>query len=367
MRTLHRFFIECLPQFEARNNRNRRRGDDRASWPRGPASPFRDQRLPCRQSAVHERSGVRFREKRLSVPGDYRQQRRGLQQGCHGTWSGDSQTGSENAGRLPRVFYNKGYENVEGIVAGTKTFVDFDVYMDAGVPKAEASTDSPYSPLVLKAANGRIISDRSGNLFHYVIEPALWGTKPFLVEKLDTAASQKIGVKYLPKADVLTAASAEASRKISDLLSRAQAWQPTLDECVGALVWMTPTLNAYFDEWRDSRYDPVASAGRYVAQSRVLEMRGIMSSLQITCNAILPELRKKDPALADQLKFEYESIMSFISRVDARDKASGGKMSVAEIEEMAFQAKSLTDQVAPHLKQMAALLGLKLPRKPVLA
>ena len=266
-----------------------------------------------------------------------------------------------------RGFHNKGYENIEGIVAGTKTFVDFDVYMDAGVPKAEASTDSPYSPLVLKAANGRIISDRSGNLFHYIIEPALWGTKPFLVEKLNTAASEKIGVKYLPKADVVTAASAEASRKISDLLARAQAWQPTLDECVGALVWMTPTLNAYFDEWRDSRYDPVASAGRYVAQSRVLDMRGIMSSLQITCNAILPELRKKDPALADQLKFEYESIMSFIARVDARDKAGGGKMSVAEIEEMAFQAKSLTDQIAPHLKQMAAVLGLKLPRKPVLA
>ncbi|HEY5812237.1 MAG TPA: hypothetical protein VIT23_06265, partial [Terrimicrobiaceae bacterium] len=118
-----------------------------------------------------------------------------------------------------RSFHNKGYENIEGIVAGTKTFVDFDVYMDAGVPKAEASTDSPYSPLVLKAANGRIISDRSGNLFHYIIEPALWGTKPFLVERLNTAASEKIGVKYLPKADVVTAASAEASRKISDLLS----------------------------------------------------------------------------------------------------------------------------------------------------
>jgi hypothetical protein len=266
-----------------------------------------------------------------------------------------------------RGFHNKGYETIEGIVAGTKTFVDFDVYMDAGVPKAEASTDSPYSPLILRAANGRVISDRNGNLFHYVVEPALWGTKPFLVEKLSATASEKLGVKYLPQADVLTAASIEASRKISDLVARAQAWQPTLDECVGALVWMTPTLNAYFDEWRDSRYDPVASAGRYVAQSRVLDMRGIMSSLQITCNAILPELRTKDPALADQLKFEYESIMSFIARVDARDRTNSGKMSVAAIEEMAFQAKSLTDQIGPHLKQMAAVLGLKLPRKPVLA
>ena len=55
-----------------------------------------------------------------------------------------------------RGFHNKGYENIEGIVAGTKTFVDFDVYMDAGVPKAEASTNSPYSPLVLKKIHGGV-------------------------------------------------------------------------------------------------------------------------------------------------------------------------------------------------------------------
>ena len=136
---------------------------------------------------------------------------------------------------------------------------------------------------------------------------------------------------------------------------------------MGALVWMTPTLNAYFDEWRDSRYDPVASAGRYVAQSRVLDMRGIMSSLQITCNAILPELRKKDPALADQLKFEYESIMSFIARVDARDKATGVKCPLRKSRRWLSKRNLSTDQIAPHLKQMAAVLGLKIPRKPVLA
>jgi hypothetical protein len=266
-----------------------------------------------------------------------------------------------------RNFHNKGYETIEGVVAGTKTFVDYDVYLDAGVPKAEASTDSPYSPLVLKAKSGRVISDRNGNLFHYVIEPALWGTKSYYLEKLNPAAAEKLGVKYLPKADVLTAAASEASSKVNELLAKSRAWQPTLDECVGALVWMTPTLNAYFDEWRDSRYDPVASAGRYVAQSRVLDMRGIMSSLQITCHAILPELRQKNPGLADQIKYEYESIMNFLARVDSRDKANGGKMSVAEIEEMAYQAKALTDQLGPHLKQMAITLGLKLPRKPILA
>jgi hypothetical protein len=50
-----------------------------------------------------------------------------------------------------RVYHNHGYETIEGITAGTKTMVAFDTYLDAGVAKSEASTDSPYSPMVLQA------------------------------------------------------------------------------------------------------------------------------------------------------------------------------------------------------------------------
>ena len=94
---------------------------------------------------------------------------------------------------------------------------------------------------------------------------------------------------------------------------------------------MTPTLNGYFDDWRDSRYNPVAT-GHYVAESRVLDMRGIMYSLQITCDAILPQLQQKNPGLADQLKYEYANIISFIDRVEARDAKRSYKMSIPEIE-----------------------------------
>lgn len=267
-----------------------------------------------------------------------------------------------------RVYHNTGYETVEGIVAGTKLMVDFDIYLDAGVPKSEASTDSPSSPLVLKSREGKIITDRNGNLFHYVIEPTLWGTKEIFVRRLapEAAAAMK-PITVLPRAEVLTAASADCARKLDELLGVATRWQPTLDECVGALVWMTPTLNGYFDDWRESRYNPQASLGRYVAESRVLDMRGIMSSLQIVCHAILPDLNKKDPALAARLKSEYAGIMGFIARVDEREARSNGKMSAAEIEEMASQAKRLTDQLNPHLQQMAAVLNLRLPPKPTLA
>jgi len=118
-----------------------------------------------------------------------------------------------------RVYHNHGYETIEGITAGTKAMVYYDTYLDGGVAKSEASTDSPYSPMVLKTRDGRIISDRNGNLFHYVIEPALWGTKPNFVKLLSPEAAEKVKpVKVLPRADVLTASADECARKLDELL-----------------------------------------------------------------------------------------------------------------------------------------------------
>jgi len=172
-----------------------------------------------------------------------------------------------------RIIHNNGYETIEGITAGTKRFAQFDNDLDAGVPKAEATTDSPAS---------------------------------------------------------------------------------------------SPTLNGYFEDWKNSRYNPNAALGRYVAESRVIDMRGIMSSLQLTYTAIMPEVATKDPALAKRLQTNYAGIMSFLNHVDERER-KGSKLTVLEIEEMAYQAKALTDQFVPELKQVVALLDLKLPPKPILA
>jgi hypothetical protein len=265
-----------------------------------------------------------------------------------------------------KVVHNTGYETIEGITAGTKRFVQFDNDLDAGVPKAEATTDSPSSQLVLKNDAGKVIFEHSGNLFHYVMEPALWGTRPALLVPLDTEAAAKAQVKALPKTEIILASAKECAKRMDTLLTLSQGWQPTLDECVGALVWMTPTLNSYFDDWKDSRYNPAGASGRYVAESRVLDMRGIMSSLQLTYTAVEPEIAKKDPALAKRLHGDYAGILNFLNHVEEREKR-GNKLTVLEIEEMANQAKGLTDQLVPKLKQVVALLGLKLPPKPLLA
>jgi hypothetical protein len=262
-----------------------------------------------------------------------------------------------------------GYETVEGIAAGVKSLVEYDIYFDSGVPQSEASTDSPAAPILLKTASGEVIDNRNGNLFHYVIESALWGAKATLVRRLSPEASKGVrGVVLLPRADVLLAAAKDSVRMTDRFLAACQAWQPTVDECVGALVWMTPTFNGYFNDLRDSLYGANPSA--YISESRVKDMRGIMGSLQLVYNAIAPELAKKDAALANQLKNEYAAIMAYIDETDSRDQAARvgrGKLSQAAIEEMGNHAKRMSDQLAPQLLQAAAIMGLRVPIKPTLA
>ena len=77
-----------------------------------------------------------------------------------------------------------GYETIEGIAAGVRELVSYDIYFDSGVPKSMGSTDNPVAPVVLRDASGKTIVDRDGNLFHYVIEPCLYGAKSVFVEKL---------------------------------------------------------------------------------------------------------------------------------------------------------------------------------------
>ena len=274
-------------------------------------------------------------------------------------------------GRMQADYKNlhmNGYETVEGIAAGVKELVQYDIYFDSGVPTDQATTDNPAAPIDLKTASGETIDHNDGNIFHYVIEPCLWGANARLVKRLSPEATAKLnGIVVLPRADVAVASSKACAEQADHFLAAAKAWQPTLDECVGALVWMTPTFNTYFDDLKDSLYNP---SGKYISESRVLDMRGIMGSLQLVYNSIRPQLEQRDPALAAQLKSEYDGIMRHIDETDRRDKAARaahGKLSEVEIDEMAEQAKHMSDQLAPQLQQAAALLGLKLPPKPFLA
>lgn len=250
-----------------------------------------------------------------------------------------------------------GYETIEGIVAGVKSLQDFDVYLDSGVPKSEESPSTPVAPIVLHTKTGRTL-DHEGCLFTYLIEPALWGSNKNYVFPADVNGDGKIAPKEsLPLADVMLAAAADVHKKINELAAASEAWKPTTEDYFGAIVTMTPTLSGYFDDWKESRYAPEAS-GKFSAVSRVSDMRGIMSSVDVLYTAVKPEVQTKDPALAKAINRGFDDILAFIDRVDTREKK--GKITVPEIDELGTQAKEKADKLVPQVEQAAAILDVKL-------
>jgi len=240
-----------------------------------------------------------------------------------------------------------GYETVEGIVAGVPDLADYDIYLDAGVPASEGPDD--VAPVVLDLGNGQKI-DREGALFTYIIEPALWGGDERWVVKVRETQT-------LPRPEVLVAAAKDTDRKIDALLADAQAWQASVSDCFGAMVVMTPTLSDYFEDWKESRFAEDKS-GRFQAVSRISDMRGIMGSCQVMYEAVENDVAAKDRALAKSVRSGFEEIMTFLDKIEAREKQ--GAIKEAEIDELATQAKEKTDKLVPQIEQSAAVSGVKI-------
>ena len=239
-----------------------------------------------------------------------------------------------------------GYETVEGIVAGVPSLADYDIYLDAGVPASEGPEG--VAPVVL-LVNGEKI-DKQGSLFTYIIEPMLWSGDKRWVVSVDS------GKKSLPRPEVLSAAAKDVNKKLGELLADAKSWNASISDCFGAMVVMTPTLSDYFEDWKESRYSKEKS-GRFQAVSRVSDMRGIMGSCQVMYEAVEKKVAEKDKSLARSIDSGFKGIMSFLDKIDAREKE--GEIKGAEIDELATQAKEKTDKLVPQIQQSAAVIGVK--------
>ena len=244
-----------------------------------------------------------------------------------------------------------GYETIEGIVGGVDSFTHYDRDLDAGVPQT-AGADN-VAEIVLTLRDGARI-DHQGCLFTYIIEPTLWGGDKRWMTPIDLNGDGKLAPREsLPKAEVLLAASADVSARIDALLADANAWQPTQADCIAAMITMTPTLSDYFEDWKESRY-AASESGRFYAVSRVSDMRGIMGSCAIMYQAVDPTVAQKDAALAKAIRNGFQGITTFLDKIDAREKS--GDIQLAEIDEMASQAKEHTDKLVPQIEQAQALV-----------
>jgi hypothetical protein len=254
-----------------------------------------------------------------------------------------------------------GYEYIEGIVAGVPVLIKYDVELDSGVPEKKASLQDQVADIQIKA--GDITINKEGSLNNFLIEPTVYGTNPRFVapgaESITLPGFDK--PVALPRPALVKALADYAVGGYTRLAKDSRAWQPTDRDFFQAMVNMTPTLADYFDDWKESKKYGKAEGGRFVAVSRVSDMRGIMSSTQLTWLTVRNIVHTKDPALADKITQGYEQVMRFIDTVDQRDQKR--PLKVETIDALGAQAKERADRLTVQVAQAASLLKIDVNSK----
>jgi hypothetical protein len=252
------------------------------------------------------------------------------------------------------------YELNEGMVAGMPALVHFDVLIDAG----PSAADDPENALdfQVKLPDGRVL-DKPGNLFHYLTEPALWGTEDeFVGLRVDMNGNGTIELgEALPEANVLLGSAQALDAATADLAKAIDEWQPTVEDAFTALVGMIPTINGYFNDWKLSPFvlgDKSTQRG-FVANSRLVDVLGIFGGLQLTYSKVEPLVVQTNPALGEQIQNQLGAVISFVNDLYDHEQA-GTRYTPEQADVFGQQLQDQCDAVAGQVTQAAALLGINL-------
>ena len=254
-----------------------------------------------------------------------------------------------------------GYESVEGIVAGVPSLSRFDTILDAGSPGAEGGDNvADYS---LTLPDGTQL-DKPGNFFHNLLEPMVYGTDKHQTKLsgVDVDGDGKIGPgDALPDANRLKGVADSFVTYIDQTLAAIDAWQPTPADAFTAMVTMTPTMDEYFNNWKESRYvtGDSTSETRFVAHSRLVDVTQILASIRTIYGGVHPLIQARDAAAATQIDKNYADLLSFVqSLLDKESK--GTRYTPDQADVLGKQAQDQAQAITGQVTQAAALLGIPL-------
>lgn len=250
------------------------------------------------------------------------------------------------------------YELNEGMVAGIPSLAYFDELIDAGPSKAEDPAGA--LDVQVELPNGEVL-DGPGNYFHLLTEPTLWGTDDRYVGlrvDMDGDGAQEVG-EALPNADVLLGGTRALDAGTTDLQAAIDAWQPTLDDAFTALVVMIPTMGGYFEEWKLSPYvlGDEAEGGSFVANSRLLDVLGILGGLELTYDKVAPLIAAENADLEAQVRRELGGVVGFVEDLEAQE-AAGTRFTPEQADQFGGELQSRATALAGQITQAAALLGV---------
>jgi hypothetical protein len=250
------------------------------------------------------------------------------------------------------------YELSEGLVAGVPSLAYYDVWIDAG-PSGE---DDPANALdvSVELPDGRVL-EKPGSLYHYVTEPALWGTRDdFVAVRVDMDGDGEVELgEALPEANVLLGAARALDAATGELEQAAQEWQPTAGDAFTALVIMVPTMSGYFEEWKESVFVSGAESDevRFVGVSRLADVSGILHGLDVTYENLRPAVAEADPALAEQIDVELDELVAFVQDLYTQEQA-GTRFTREQADQFGSELQSRATGIAGQVSQAAALLDI---------
>lgn len=253
------------------------------------------------------------------------------------------------------------YEQVEGIVAGVPQLSEYDVILDAG-GSGESDPESAV-PFDLSLPDGRVLP-KPGNLFG-VLETTLWGTNPaYSVPDLAADLNQNGVVDFgesLPDANVLKGAADLFDEYVQELDESAKAWQPSTSDAFTALVIMVPTMNEYFESWKNSRFVAGESSTQmdFAVISRLSDIQDILSSLEVVYAGVQPLIASADEGQAVKIGQELGDLKAFVSDIYTQEQ-NGKKFSAEEADQLGAEAQNRATAITGQIAQIAATLGISI-------
>ena len=253
------------------------------------------------------------------------------------------------------------YESVEGIVAGVPSLADYDVILDSGRADGDGGTVAQFT---LTLPDGKQVKN-PGSFYNWLIEPQLFGTKKDWIGQtdIDVDGDGKIGFgDVLPEANLIMASADGLVKYTDETLTAIGKWQPTQQDAFQALLTMTPTMEEYFNNWKESRFVSGDAAAKdqvgFVSKTRLVDVTRIVGSLNTIYGGVNDGVSAKNPEMAKQLQTGYTDLESFAQDLLKKEQ-SGTKFTPAQAETLGKEAQDRAQALAGQVAQAAALLDVK--------
>jgi hypothetical protein len=175
---------------------------------------------------------------------------------------------------------------------------------------------------------------------------------------LDGDGTQELG-EVLPEANLIVAGARVLDEATDQMIAAIDEWEPTLEDAFTALTTMIPTMNELFEQWKLSTFvsGDASTQATFVANSRLLDVGSILNGLDVTYDAIGPEVSAADPALHAQIDAGFVDLLGFVDDLYAQEQA-GTHFTPEQADLFGSEAQDRATRLVGEISQAIALLGI---------